>query len=344
MNKKLTIIIPIYNTEKYLQECLESIANQNYKNIEVICVDDGSTDDSVQIVESFIAKDSRFNLIKAEHNGVSYARNLGLENATGEYVTFVDSDDKIEQETYSEALKHIEKVDFVCFKIKVFGENLHKNRNAENKYYNFKFKGLKQTNEKVLKKLDVSLCNKIFKISLIKEKNISFPNGLHYEDANFYWKYMLNSRTGYFIQKYFYNYRRREKSIMAESLSKVSKSIDHLLILEDLFSYLKKEDLLKINLNLCAYLLEHYFRFVVRLTPKGEFEKVFEKTYEYARFLEEQSAKSKFINKVIERKFIEVLDFDYKFSEKFFSLKNDVTKEYKIITILGMKIRIKRNA
>ena len=82
-------------------------------------------------------------------------------NATGEYVTFVDSDDKIEQETYSEALKHIEKVDFVCFKIKVFGENLHKNRNAENKYYNFKFKGLKQTNEKVLKKLDVSLSDKL---------------------------------------------------------------------------------------------------------------------------------------------------------------------------------------
>ena len=344
MGKNLSIIIPIYNTSKYLKECLDSVVNQDYKNVEIICVDDGSTDDSANIVESYLKKDERFKLIKTEHKGVAYARNLGLANAEGEYITFIDSDDFIEKRTYVEALSYIDSSDFVCFRIKVFGENFCNNRKAEKKYYNFKFKGQKKLDEKLLKTLDVSLCNKIFKSKIIKENNIEFPNGLRYEDANFYWKYMLNSKTGFFIQKPFYNYRRHANSIMSESLSKVSKSIDHLLILGDLFKYMEERNLLTVHLNLCEYLLEHYFRFVVRLTPKGEFEKVFETTYEYANILEKQGAKSKFINNVLERKFIEVLDFDYKFSEKIFSLKNDITKEYKVITILGIKIKVKRNA
>ena len=155
---------------------------------------------------------------------------------------------------------------------------------------------------------------------------------------------MLNSKTGFFIQKPFYNYRRHANSIMTDSLSKKTETIEHLLILEDLFKYLEEEGLLQSNLNLCGYILEEYFRFVVRLTSKGDFEQVFEKTYEYAEFLSMKGAISKFISKILERKFIEVLDFDYKFSEKVFSLKNDITKEYKVITILGIKIKVKRNA
>ena len=166
MNKKLSIIIPIYNTAKYLKECLESVVNQRYKNIEVICVDDGSTDDSVKIVEEFCQKDNRFKLIKCAHQGVSRTRNIGLENTTGEYITFIDSDDTIEPEIYVESLKYIKMADFVCFKIKVFGENLFNNRKAEKKYYAFKYNGLKKLNIKLLKKLDVSLCNKIFKANL----------------------------------------------------------------------------------------------------------------------------------------------------------------------------------
>ena len=95
MGKKLSIIIPIYNTSKYLKECLDSVVNQDYKNVEIICVDDGSTDDSANIVESYLKKDERFKLIKTEHKGVAYARNLGLANAKGEYITFIDSDDFI---------------------------------------------------------------------------------------------------------------------------------------------------------------------------------------------------------------------------------------------------------
>ena len=111
MNKKLSIIIPIYNTSKYLKECLESVVNQCYNNIEVVCVDDGSTDDSVKIVEEFCQKDNRFKLIKCAHQGVSRTRNIGLENTTGEYITFIDSDDTIDYKKLERQITLMEKED-----------------------------------------------------------------------------------------------------------------------------------------------------------------------------------------------------------------------------------------
>ena len=171
MDKKLSVIVPIYNTEKYLRECLESVKNQTYTNLEIICIDGSSTDNSLQVIEDFVQKDSRFKLVKSKPLEISDIRNIGLDNATGDYITFVDSDDFIEPETYTQALKYIDSADFVCFKIKIFSDNSYKKRKSENKYYDFKFEGLKKLDNHILKNLDVSLCNKIFKANLIKEKN-----------------------------------------------------------------------------------------------------------------------------------------------------------------------------
>jgi glycosyltransferase involved in cell wall biosynthesis len=102
---KVSIVIPVYNVEKYLRQCLDSVVNQTLKDIEIICVNDGSTDNSLQILEEYANKDDRIKIINKDNGGLSSARNAGLEIATGVYIGFVDSDDYIEIETYNEAYK-----------------------------------------------------------------------------------------------------------------------------------------------------------------------------------------------------------------------------------------------
>ena len=94
--KLISVIVPVYNTEKYIEKCVMSILNQTYKNLEIILIDDGSTDNSPQICDSLAKKDNRITVIHQPNGGVSSARNIGLDNTHGDYITFVDSDDYIE--------------------------------------------------------------------------------------------------------------------------------------------------------------------------------------------------------------------------------------------------------
>ena len=116
INKKVSIIVPVYNSEKTILRCLDSILNQTYKNIEIIIVDDGSTDNSYNLIKSRLNNDHRIKLIKKENTGVSDSRNNGLEITTGEYVTFIDSDDWIELNLIEKMVEVLEKenVDIVC--------------------------------------------------------------------------------------------------------------------------------------------------------------------------------------------------------------------------------------
>lgn len=114
---KVSVIIPVYNVEKYLRQNLKSIAQQTLKDIEIICVDDGSTDSSYKIIEEFAAKDSRFIPVKQKNGGAGAARNNGLRRARGKYLSFLDSDDFFEPNMLEEAYKKAEqyKADFVVF-------------------------------------------------------------------------------------------------------------------------------------------------------------------------------------------------------------------------------------
>lgn len=94
-NPKISIIIPVYNTAKYLPSCLNSVVNQTYQNLEIILINDGSTDNSLQIIQKYTKKDSRIKVINQKNQGQSAARNAGLKKATGDYISFIDSDDKI---------------------------------------------------------------------------------------------------------------------------------------------------------------------------------------------------------------------------------------------------------
>ena len=96
--KKISIIIPVYNTAKYLKRCLDSVLAQSYKDFEMVIINDGSTDNSLSICESYAQKDERIEILNLQHNGVSNARNNGISKAKGEFICFVDSDDKIEKD------------------------------------------------------------------------------------------------------------------------------------------------------------------------------------------------------------------------------------------------------
>ena len=115
MNGLISIIVPVYNSSAYLGQCLDSILAQSYGNIEVICIDDGSSDDSLKILEEYQMTDSRIKVIKKRNEGVSKARNTGLKASHGEYVLFVDSDDWIDHNTCEIAIKNIDNVDMVMW-------------------------------------------------------------------------------------------------------------------------------------------------------------------------------------------------------------------------------------
>lgn len=109
MEKLVSIIIPVYNVEKYLEKCIESMTNQSYKKLEIVLIDDGSTDQSVQICDKYAKKDKRIKVFHLENHGVSYARNYGLDLANGDYIGFVDSDDEIEEDMIQILVEHMEK-------------------------------------------------------------------------------------------------------------------------------------------------------------------------------------------------------------------------------------------
>lgn len=105
MEQKISIIVPVYNTAEYLEKCIQSILNQTYTNLEIICINDGSTDDSGKILEKFAEQDKRIKLIHKKNEGVAVARNAGLRIATGDWIGFVDSDDYISEDMYEVLMK-----------------------------------------------------------------------------------------------------------------------------------------------------------------------------------------------------------------------------------------------
>lgn len=109
LTEMISVIIPVYNTAKYLSKCLDSIVNSDYNNLEIICINDGSTDDSLKILRDYEDKDDRIIVYDVQNCGVSQARNIGLDNATGEYICFIDSDDWVHKQFFSTLLYYAEK-------------------------------------------------------------------------------------------------------------------------------------------------------------------------------------------------------------------------------------------
>lgn len=207
MNNLISVIIPVYNVEQYLSKCLDSVVNQTYKNLEVILVDDGSTDNSGKICDEFALKDNRIIVIHKSNGGLSSARNEGLKFAKGQYVGFVDSDDYIEIGMYEKLLEVSLKYgsDVVCsnyYRVtnnKIYYKKILKGKNILAEISNNK--GL----EMGFDNLPFHACDKLFERSLFN--NLSFPEGQLFEDISTISKIFMEAKKIVIYDKplYYYN-------------------------------------------------------------------------------------------------------------------------------------------
>ncbi len=218
---KVSVIIPVYNVEKYLRKCLDSVINQTYTNLEIICIDDGSPDNSGAILDEYAQKDSRIIVIHQENSGVSAARNRGLDIATGEYIAFVDSDDWLEPECYELAVAEFLKdpgIDLVTWGVNIIdGKNCSEQEYRTNyNWYNYptSYKGKKLFNDTVSKRITGTTWRILFKHIIIQELNIKFVNYKVSEDVLFIYSYISNVRYIYFIDNMLYNYVIRKNSAL----------------------------------------------------------------------------------------------------------------------------------
>ena len=242
----ISIIVPIWNTEKYLHRCLTSLVEQTKKDIEIVCVNDGSPDNSLEIMNEFAAKDPRVKVVNQKNQGVAVARNVGLKNATSKYIMWCDSDDEYVPDMCEKMFNAIEtkKVDMVVCAINVINDKVDsKLAGGVEEYVKLKFSGKQSVNWNLIVHTDVSLPSKIMKKSLIDKYNMHFPDGLHFEDAYFFDQYFTASKNVYYMDEKLYNYHRNNDSIMSRSFKKTSISLDYMQIIPRTYDYLKKNNL-----------------------------------------------------------------------------------------------------
>ncbi len=234
-NSKISIIVPVYNTEQYLEKCLDSLINQTYNNIEILLIDDGSKDNSGKICDEYAKKDKRIKVIHQKNSGVSRARNNGLDNFTGNYVMFVDSDDWIEPNTCEILLKKIilEKKDMVIY-------NFYKERKnicEKNKDYYCELENIPSNeiqakilaptlNIKGIKCNGLSLaCNKIISGKIVKKHRFMFEGEKAiFEDGIFYYLLFENAINVGLSNDFLYHYR----MLSTSATQAYNKSISHI--------------------------------------------------------------------------------------------------------------------
>ena len=240
---KVSVIIPVFNEEKYIGQCLDSVINQTLTDIEIICVDDGSDDNSLSILYDYQKKDNRIKVISQENRGLSTTRNVALKQVTGDYVAFVDADDYLNPTTLDELYKVsvIYDVDFTISKLLNFDNKTGNIKTTP--YYEMEYLkrlvGTRIFNFEDVKDKIFEMCvtapGKLFKKEFIMQ--FKFEDGLLFEDNLFFIKCMLSADRVYFYDSYVYNRRLHDSSITSSYFSKFS---DVLIIYDKIEQELKK--------------------------------------------------------------------------------------------------------
>lgn len=256
MEKKISVIIPIYNTGNYLEKCVNSVINQTYKNLEIILVNDGSTDNSNEICENFKKEDSRIIYINKKNTGVSDSRNLAINKSSGEYILFVDSDDYIEDTMIESLYNDIKKydADLACC------EYVSKNRKQQLKLLN-----KNEMLSVILKEKGTSgyIWDKLYKTSIIKNEKILFDKEIYIcEDMLFNARYIEKANKFIWTNKQLYNYIYRPNSVLNQEFNqkwntilKAFKEMKNIYVNNDCFDeFLAHYILAAINLKTKMYL------------------------------------------------------------------------------------------
>ncbi|QEP43570.1 glycosyltransferase [Ectothiorhodospiraceae bacterium BW-2] len=211
----ISVIVPVYNVESYLPACLDSIVCQTYFNIEVLLIDDGSTDNSSLICDEYSGRYSFVRAFHKKNEGVSIARNFGIEQARGEYIGFVDGDDYIEKNMYTSLLEPMKNDNDIDVSVCGFYINKENGcRQFDNEIIMDAETGLIELFE--LNGFQGFVFNKLFRSSLIKENNILFSDDIYIcEDQLFCYKYFSCSKKIIYLNRFYYNYRLRHNSALS---------------------------------------------------------------------------------------------------------------------------------
>lgn len=239
--KKISVIVPVYKVERYLEQCVRSIQKQTYKEIEIIIVDDGSPDKCPEICDELAKKDTRIRVIHKENGGLSDARNYGIEAATGDYLVFIDSDDYWDSDTALEECVNLSislDADVTIFGFKKFYQE---SGESEIVHMNIPESDCKQLLpiERLLRDnvFVTSACNKIVKSSFFKSPSpIRFVKGQLSEDIEYCSQILLSARKFAVVPKNFYVYRQGRKGSISNNIGK--KNIDD--IAEVIEKYVKR--------------------------------------------------------------------------------------------------------
>lgn len=240
---KISVIIPVYNSSTYLRKCLDSVVNQTLKDIEIIVINDGSTDDSKNIIEEYLCKYKNIIFIDQENKGIGKTRNIGIKKATGEYITFVDSDDYIKENMLEEYYKYAKKHNFDL----VIGSYIKKINNKEIIFENNKFKtGNVKTTPQILYLIEYGPWAKLYKRETLINNNIYFDEKRKYEDMPFVSKTLLKSKLIGQITEPYYYYIIHNNS---ETTTMDKRVFDILDILKEIKDYYKREYYLRDELD-----------------------------------------------------------------------------------------------
>lgn len=228
---KVSVIVPVYNVEKYIEKCLNTLVNQTLKDIEIIVVNDGSKDNSEKIINEFLEKyPEKIVYLKKENGGLSDARNFGIPYANGEYVAFVDSDDYVETFMYEEMYEIAKKENSDMVECDFIWEYPNKSRIDIGEIYNNK--------KEMAQKVRVVAWNKLIKKSILDKTKIEFPKGYRYEDLEFTYKLIPYIEKVSFLKKPCVHYIQRDNSISNTQNERTKEIFD---ILDHIIDYYKEK-------------------------------------------------------------------------------------------------------
>lgn len=339
---KVSIIIPIWNTEKYLKHCLESIINQTLTDIEIICVNNGSTDNCKNIIIEYAQNDKRIQLIDIKHGYLSDARNKGIEHASGEYIYFCDSDDWLEPTAIEKWYNHSKKhdADLCILQEKRYNEQTKQYMNIshrkislykclDNKYYTYK-----DMDNIFLERFEAWL--HFYKREFFIKENLYYPTKTFYEDVIVHFKSIFLASKIVFYQEPLYNYRFRTNSSLAISHNTPEK-LDAIIYIKSIYKFLQEKNLLDrykmpyINMILNQM---NYHTCTANKKYRKELVKLFEKF-----ILENDNLKTYIFNShSLKRKYKKIINKKY-------TLISDITRKtptHVILEILGIRISFKR--
>lgn len=243
-NPLVTVVIPVYNVENYLRECLDSVCNQSYRRLEIICVDDGSTDESFSILDEYAKRDDRVIVLTQLNAGAAAARNAAMRIAKGEWICAVDSDDYLDLHAIEKCMQHAQKdVDVIHLNARMFQED--NGETLSTNLFDMSVSGKTKVTDTLIPEITPFVWDKLWRRDFVERVGFLFPEGVIFEDMCFTWCVLSLADNIYCLRDRLYHYRKRLGSTMG-SLGKNQASpkiLDYLKISEICLSFWKQHNI-----------------------------------------------------------------------------------------------------